>query len=357
MTGNRRVLWRCALLVCALLAVLALPGVRQVVRLRVPAAAGPYYPPDADTLRKTVAKYFDEAKADTPNARLLACIVPHGAYGFSGAIAAQSFKELKKGQYHRVIVLAPSNYATFHGCSIPAVQAFMTPLGAVPLDGPAIRQLSFSSLIDIRSVRYDSVPQRQTLHEKEHSIEVVLPFLQEKLGEFRLIPILVGGLRTPQGQFETDALASIARTLREVIDERTLLVVSTNFTQYGADLGYAPFKEDVAGEIEKLDKAAFSRIINLDDAVFRKYLRETRNPIGGQNAILILMRLLPKSAHGQVLAHDMSGRMIGKFDRSVSYASINFYDLERAPLEPAALPEIPESEMEVLPTDEADTDE
>lgn len=87
----------------------------------------------------------------------------------------------------------------------------------------AIRKLSFSPQIDIRSVRYDSVPQRPSLHEKEHSIEVVLPFLQEKLGEFHLVPILVGSLRTPQGKFETDALESIARALREVIDERTCL--------------------------------------------------------------------------------------------------------------------------------------
>lgn len=133
--------------------------------------------------------------------------------------------------------------------------------------------------------------------------------------------------------------------------------MSSNFTQYGAELGYAPFKDNVAAQIKKLDEAAFSRILSLDDAVFRKYLHETQNPIGGQNALLILMRLLPKNAHGQVLAHDMSGRMTGKFERSVSYASINFYDLERAPLEPAAIPQIPDSEMEVLPTGETDTDE
>ena len=334
-----------------------LAGAREVVRLRLPAADGTYYPAEKEKLREVVTKYFNEAKSQTPPARLLACIVPHGAYGFSGAVTAEAFKELKRGQYHRVIVLAPSNYATFHGCSIPSVQGFLTPLGIISLDGPAIRKLSISPLINVRSIRYGNVPQRPQLHEKEHSIEVVLPFLQEKLGTFRLVPILVGNLTTPQGKFEPDALDAIADSVKSIMDERTLLVVSTNFTQYGESFGYEPFQDKVQEELKKLDEAAFSRVMSLDVEAFREYLQVTRNGIGGVNALMIMMRVLPREAAGRLLGYDTSGRMLGRFERSVSYASINFYDEARPPLEPSELPLDLESELDLVEPEEEDNDE
>lgn len=315
-----------------------LPGATPTVRIRPPLAAGPFYPADAAKLRETLQNYFDKAQVEPLNARLLACIVPHGPYGFSGAVAAHAFKELQPGQYDRVIILAPSNFASFQGCSVPSVQGFATPLGVTPLAGPAIREICFSSLITLRSLRYDEVPQRQQVHEKEHAIEVVLPFLQERLGYFELVPILVGDLLTSRGEFDVKKLEGIVEALRRIITERTLLVVSTNFTQYGEAFKYVPFKDNIQERIKTLDDTAFSRVLSLDDASLRAYLRETRNPINGINALSVLQRLLPEGAFGRVLAYDTSGRLTGMTEPSVSYAAINFYDLTAAPLpaQPAA---------------------
>ncbi|HNR31560.1 MAG TPA: AmmeMemoRadiSam system protein B [Candidatus Hydrogenedentes bacterium] len=327
-----------------LAAALLLPGATPTVRVRPPVNAGTYYPADAAKLREVIRGYFEKAGVEPMNARLVACIAPHSAFGFSGAVAAHAFKELRPGQYDRVIVIAPSNFATFPGCSVPAVEGFATPLGVTPLAGPAIRQLCLSPQVTLRTLRYDEVAQRSQVHEKEHAIEVLLPLLQERLGYFELVPILVGDLSRPGGEFDVHVLDAVAEAIRGIVTERTLIVASSNFTQYGEEFQYVPFRENIVERIKALDDTAFSRILARDAEAFRAYLRETRNPIGGQNAILLLLRLLPKNAFGRVVAYDTSGRMTGMPARSVSYAAIDFHDLTQAPLPTAESASEPKSD-------------
>lgn len=319
-------------------AVAALLGTRSVVRIRPPVGAGPYYPADKEKLVEVIKRDLEKAQVEPLNARILACIAPYAGFGLSGPVTMHAFKELKPGQYDRVIVLAPSNYATFEGCSIPSVQAFATPLGIIPLDGPAIHQLSYSSLITLRSLRYEKVAQREQLHEREFSIEVLLPPLQVCLGRFKLIPILVGQFKTVAGEFDPNALEAAARAIRGVIDERTLVVVSSNFTQYGDIFNFVPFRDNIPERIKALDDAAFSAVMSLDDAAIRAYLEQTKNPINGAMALQLLARILPAGAFSRVLAYDTSGRMTNKADQSVSYAAIDFYDLTQEPPEAKPLP-------------------
>jgi len=328
-------------MVLTVYAAVSLLGASPAVQVRPPLAAGPFYPADAAKLREVLHGYFDKAQVEPINARLLACIVPHGPYGFAGAVAAHAFKELQPGQYDRVILLAPSNYATFQGCSVPSVQGFATPLGVTPLSGPAIREICLSPLITLRSLRYDEVPQRQQVHEKEYAVEVVLPFLQDRLGYFELIPILVGDLLTGRGEFDVKKLEGIVDALGRIMTERTLIVISANFTQYGEAFKYVPFRDNVQERIKALDEHLFSRILARDDTGMRAYMRETRDPVAGANALSVGLRMLSENAFGRVLAYYTSGRMTGMAEPSVSYAAINFYDLTAAPLpaQPAATPQ------------------
>jgi len=326
-----------ALTVVALLTI----GAQVTMRVRQPIAAGTWYPADRETLRESVQRYVDAAEVAVPEGRLVACIVPHGAYGLSGDVAAHAFKLLKTGQYSRVIVLSPSHFATFRGCSIAAVQTYRTPLGDVLLDGPVIRKLTFSTLFSTRALKYTSVGERAQLHEREHGIEVVLPFLQVQLGIFWLVPIVVGDLRDHSGAVDQHAINTIVRMLGEVIDDRTLLVVSSDFTHHGNAFSYRPFKENVLEGVERLDKEAFRLILKRDYAGFQSYLEETQNTICGKLAISILLKLLPKHAQGHLLAYDISARKTKDLSSAVGYAAIVFVDPTRPPAEPhpeAALP-------------------
>ena len=339
--------------VCVLL--LAMQG---AVRVAHPIVAGIWYPADPEPLRQAVEKCVKEAATAAgpdPEGRCVALIVPHAPYETFGTIAGAAFKRIQPGQYDRVIILAPAHFTEFPGCSIPSVQAYRTPLGDVLLDGPAIRVLDRSPLIDVRSVNYgsgmqpaiksdtgkkkhhkkrddakqgaafiDNLTRRVQLHEREYTIETVLPFLQVRLGEFKLIPLLVGDFKGYGGHIDDNGISSIADALLPLLDDRTLIVVSTDFTHFGNNFSYRPFEQNILEGIEFLDRQAFSFILALDYDGFQTYLEQTRNTICGKNAISILLHLLPRDAKGVLLSYEISARRSGETKSSISYASIAF---------------------------------
>lgn len=307
----------CGLLVSALAA-------EAVTRCALPIAVDVWYPSKKADLQALLKECMKNAQTP-PGERLAACIVPHAPYKTSGAIAGAAFGTLQPGQYTRVIVLGAAHKSTFRGCSIPSVEFYGTPLGEIPLDGTAIRQIDMSPLIEVRSVNYRSDRSRVRVHEVEYSIEVVLPFLQERLGPFELIPILVGDFLDYHQKTDTDAIDSVATTLKPFVDEHTLLVVSSDITHYGNNFSFRPFKDNIVEAIDALDKEAFRLILKNDFKGFVQYLDDTGNPICGKNAIALMMRLLPKEARGQLLAHDISARMTGDTRTSISFASLGFF--------------------------------
>lgn len=297
-----------------------------VTRLALPIVAGIWYPADKAELKSTIKECVKNAQP-LDGERLTACIVPHAPYKTSGTIAGAAFGLLKPGQYKRVIVLGGVHKSEFRGCSIPSVEFYQTPLGIVPLDGLAIRQLDLSPLIEVRSVNYKADKNRVQMHEVEYAIEVVLPFLQEQLGEFQLIPILVGDFVDYHKKTDTDAIEAVAEAIRPCLDEQTLLVVSSDITHFGNSFSFRPFKENIVESIDALDKEAFRLILTRDFKGFVQYIDDTGNPICGKNAIAIMMRLLPRSTTGRLLAHEISARLTGDTRTSVSFAALGFFDL------------------------------
>lgn len=301
---------------------------------RYPIAAGGLYPADGEALLATLNRLFATVDYPEPAAQQLASIVPYSGYGLSGDVTAQAFKHLKPGQYDRVIFLAPASFTRFEGCSIPSIQAFATPLGFVPLDEPIIRRLCYCPLITTHSLRYDGARSREQLHEREYSIEVLLPFLQERLRHFRIVPILVGLLRDSRGEYNAGIIEAVAEAIRGVLDERTLIVVSAHLTHYGEAFNYEPFPDNPEAGIEEIDQQLIRLILERDGAGFEKYLAQHNVPVSGRDAIHILMRVLPRSAQGMLLKHEISGNRIKSFSHSVSFTAISFYDTSKPPLTP-----------------------
>jgi hypothetical protein len=275
--------------------------------VRRPAVAGRFYPANAKELRSLVESCLAEAQAVEFKGRLLALIAPHAGYEFSGKVAGWSFKQVRKGEFQRVIVLATSHYGEFRGFSIMDVGAYATPLGEVPLDRAACVKLAGHEL----HVRSDAT---QT---PEHSVEVELPFLQAALGEFQLVPILVGYL-------EPGDAKEIAAALREYLTPSTLVVVSSDFTHYGANYDYVPFTKDVEQNLRKLDMGAVSLILAKDYDGYVQYMRNPAPTICGRYAIEVLLKLLPTEAEGRLLKYDTSGHITGDWSLSVSYVSAMF---------------------------------
>lgn len=180
--------------------------------IRTPAVAGMFYPKDPAELHAMVAGYLSDAK---PGPAPKALIAPHAGYIYSGPIAATAYKRLAaaRGKVRRVVLLGPSHRVPFHGLAASSADTYRTPLGDIAIDREALAKIG-------------TLPQVIALdeaHALEHSLEVHLPFLQEVLGEFTLIPLVVG-----------DATADEVAEVLELLwgGPETLIVISSDLSHY-----------------------------------------------------------------------------------------------------------------------------
>lgn len=278
--------------------------------VRKSALAGSWYPADPLQLAALVDGFLDQAVADEmeSTAPIRALILPHAGYRYSGATAGRGFGLIRGNRYRRVIVLAPSHHSPFHGLSIPEVDAYATPLGKVPLDLDAVRQLRSSPF----------VVSDPYAHGQEHSIEIELPFLQRALlPGWKLVPLLVG-------QLQEREYPAVAGLIKKLLDGETLLLVSSDFTHYGPRFDYQPFPLDgkTASEIRRLDQGALEHILEGNPEEFLAYKQKTGITICGFRPIALLLHLLPESASLQEVAYETSGELTDNFRHSVSYVVI-----------------------------------
>ena len=315
--------------------------------VRPPVGAGILYPDEKQKIVDALYKFYTGLPPAPQDMKMVGCIVPYSPFGLSGGITARALGHLQPGDYKRVVVLGASTVSPFEGCSIPDVEAYATPLGLVPLDREAVGHLiTRSNFFSLRSVRNVPTKHHPFLHEIETSIEAVLPFLQERLGSFTLVPIVVGklvepevshGIGEPARQDVYKTLEGTARALGAVLDEDTLLVVTAEFTHYGPDYKFTPFRTDVAEGIQALDEEAFALILNKDWPALDAYLNRTKNTLTGVGGISLLMKVLSPEISGTLMGYDTSGRIFNTPARSVSYAALGFF-MPRAAEAPAQPP-------------------
>jgi AmmeMemoRadiSam system protein B len=149
-------------------------------KIRPAAVAGAFYPENPSRLRGMVEELLKHANVslDRPPKALIA---PHAGYIYSGPIAASAFSVLPRDT-KRVVVVGPSHHFNFAGLAVSKAAAFQTPLGQVPIDTEALQRIAARPQVQ-------PIPQA---HRFEHSVEVMLPFLQVILKEFTLVPIVSG---------------------------------------------------------------------------------------------------------------------------------------------------------------------
>lgn len=184
-------------------------------RIREPAVAELFYPGDPQALREQVERCLAGAGAGAAAPIPKAIIAPHAGLVYSGSVAAHAYARLVPAatRISRVVLLGPSHRVHLSGLALPDADAFRTPLGLVEIDPSARAQLQ-----DL-----DQVSVCAAAHAAEHSLEVQLPFLQQVLSRFVLVP-LVAGDASP---------AAVAEVLDRLWDaEQTLIVVSSDLSHY-----------------------------------------------------------------------------------------------------------------------------
>lgn len=250
--------------------------------IRKPAVAGSFYPEEG--LKEIIKSFFDEAEAKEVKHGM---IVPHAGYIYSGKTAAIGYKSMleflrKNKKINNIIILGPAHQVAFEGIFQDKNNEWETPLGKIKLK-------------KIAEVKDEEVP-----HEKEHSLEVQVPFIQfvaEELGrELTINPIIVGDL----SEFE-------AKQYAELLSKETdcFFIISTDLSHY-LNLSYA----------KDIDKETINAIINHEP----QHLDAC-----GKNPLKIIIEMAKiKKWEFKLLDYSTSAEESGDESAVVGYAAISF---------------------------------
>jgi hypothetical protein len=273
------------------------------------AGAGRWFPADAEQLGRLVDGYLSGIPS-TLSRPPIALIVPHAGYPFSGLAAGKAYATLKGRTYRRVILFGVSHQMPLRGASVLKVDAYDTPLGRIPVDLEAVDAL----------LKCPVVKEVAAAHQTEHSVENQLPFLQRVLKDFRMAEMLVGEM-TP------DERAALANAVRPLVDNGTLVVVSSDFTHFGPNYGYVPFRERIPESLMARNETAVQKILRVDLPGWDQYLDQTKDTICGRAGIGLLLKVLEPWADVRAarLAYDTSATVTGDYTNVVVYAAVAFW--------------------------------
>jgi len=274
--------------------------------MRTPSIAGTWYPDTPAKLGPLLAGWSrGEPLPGVPSV----IIVPHAGYAFSGAVAASVYSRLPKDRYEEVILLAPSHCAAMpRRVSPQPAEEVTTPFGVV----------CFEQSLHDRLAALPGASFIAAAHEREHSIDIQLPMIRYFLPECRLGGLLVGQWDCASPRDEA-ALRAFARAFRQLLTPHTLVVISTDFTHYGASFSYVPFTDDIGGNLLRLDTAVFHAAATNSNRTFAECMHKTRATVCGASAIHLVLASLPEKAKFTMLTYENSGRISGDWSHCVSY--------------------------------------
>ena len=271
--------------------------------------AGTWYPGSPDELQQTVDDFLAHAEYFPTDDELIALISPHAGYPYSGPTAAYAYRQLTHRKFDTVVLMGPSHYDDFGAYAISASQYYATPLGAIELDHEFIDALSAQVSIT------------RVIQDREHSLEIQLPFLQRTLSHFKLVPIMMSlpfyivgkDARAPSQQL-ADALAALAKT------RRVLFVASS-------DLSHLSDYEAV----KKFDARTEELLAAYDVPGLVRYMWQEHECRACGDAPIVTALLAAKQLGAdrvRVLHRTNSGDVTGERDRApyvVGYMAVGVY--------------------------------
>ena len=259
--------------------------------IRTPAVAGQFYPADPAQLHAQVQQFLSQVEPPVESPPK-AIIVPHAGYIYSGPVAASAYARLKaaRDSIRRVVLLGPSHRVGFRGIAASAMRAFATPLGQLSVDQAAVEQIQ--SLPEVGIL--------EQAHAQEHSLEVHLPFLQEVLGDFSLVPLVVGDASPAEVGAVLEALWG---------GPETLIVISSDLSHYHDYQTARQMDNATSQAIEALRFEA----IGYEQAC-------GRNPVNG-----LLWVARRKNLHSETIDLRNSGDTAGPRHQVVGYGAYVFH--------------------------------
>lgn len=267
--------------------------------VRPPAVAGRFYPARPETLTRDLKSYLapEPAKAETVD-HALGCIVPHAGYMYSGPVAGAVYRRLPARASY--IILCPNHFGRGAPLAVVSSGRWRTPLGEAPINATLAQGLKKTCHL----LTEDTIA-----HSEEHSLEVQLPFLQQKGKRFDFVPVAIG----VGGYAALESLGQgIAQTLQGAA-ERALIIASSDMNHYEPD-----------GVTRIKDGKAIDRILALDpQGLYDVVRREDISMCGYGPAISMLTAAKILGARqAELVKYATSADAGGDLDAVVGYAGI-----------------------------------
>ena len=258
---------------------------------------GTWYEGNAKALAHTVDEYLNKAKLPALYGEVVAVIAPHAGHRYSGPVAGYAFAPFREQSPDLVAVISP-----FHGLApypliTTAHDAYGTPLGNIEVDKAALDETSQHMDIPITPVRGD----------REHSLEIELPFLQRTLsGDFKLLPIMIHAQ-------EVNVARKLGFALAAVLKERNaLLVASTDLSHFHDQL-----------TAERFDREMLRRFESFDPESIFEAEKTGRGFACGHAAVAAVLWAARELGANKVkiLQHATSGDIMGDYSSVVGYGA------------------------------------
>jgi MEMO1 family protein len=267
--------------------------------IRLPAVAGQFYPDNPQELIALVEQYTLR-NTNTEKVHARACLVPHAGYVYSGHVAGAVFSGLLLPK--KIVILGVRHYPRGEALAIVSAGKWRTPLGDVPIDQELAGRVSAAC----PALREDELA-----HRLEHSLEVVLPFLQVLDPEFTFVPVAVGTLGYPE---LVELGEGLARVLAESAQE-ILVVTSSDMNHYEDD-----------ERTRWKDRQAIESIERVDAPGLYEVCRRHSISMCGLGPAVVVLTALEKLGvkNGELVRYATSGDVSGDRERVVGYAGMIF---------------------------------
>ncbi len=261
-----------------------------------------FYPGNKQELQKLILNLI-ETVPPRKEENIKGIIAPHAGYQYSGNIAAESLYQTHHKTYKTAIIIGPSHRFVFSGTSSLNKQIYQTPLGNVMINQKLLQTIRHHD--NKAAIVYEL-----GAYEKEHSIEVILPFLQVLHPNITIIPLVVG-------RYSLDHIETVANILVKTCDEReTLVITSTDFSHF---FSAEQAREKDLKAVEIIKKQAIGELIEEQ--------KKQTIQLCGLGPLLIMLTLFKKwkIKDAEHLSYCHSGMISGDLTSVVGYNSFRFF--------------------------------
>lgn len=260
--------------------------------------AGTWYEGNAKLLAHTVDEYLDKAKLPELDGEVVAVIAPHAGHRYSGPVAGYAFAALRSRSPELVAVVSPFHSLAPYPLITTAHDAYGTPLGNIEVDKAVLAELS---------QRYLDFPITPVRADREHSLEIELPFLQRALSSnFKLLPIMIHAQ-------EVDVARNLGMALAKALQgKNALLVASTDLSHFHDQRTAERFDREMLRRFESFDP----------ESIFEAEKTGKAFACGHAAVAAVLWAARELGANKvKILQHATSGDMMGDYSSVVGYGA------------------------------------